>query len=162
MDSFSPTERSEIMGRVRGKDTTPEMAVRSLLHSLGFRYRLHRPDLPGKPDIVLPKYKAVVFVHGCFWHRHAGCSRASTPATRRDYWLPKFQRTIDRDKRNQAELRSAGWNVIVVWECELRDIEQLAVRLPQRIRKAPTIYPVEDSPALVAAEQTAEYHARPR
>lgn len=149
------------MRRVRGKDTTPEMAVRSLLHRLGFRYRLHRPDLPGKPDIVLPKYKAVVFVHGCFWHRHAGCSRASTPTTRRDYWLPKFRRTVERDKRNHELLRRSGWNVIVVWECELRDIQQLAARLPQQICKSPNVSRVEDRPALMAVVQTAEYYARP-
>lgn len=162
MDTFSPRERSEIMRRVRGKDTTPEMIVRSLLHRLGFRFRLHRADLPGKPDIVLPKHKTVILVHGCFWHRHTGCPRASTPATREEYWLPKFRRTVERDGRDQELLRRAGWNVIVVWECELRDIQQLAARLPERIRKTPIVYPVEQRPALVAAEQDAEYDARPR
>jgi len=150
------------MRRVRGKDTTPEMLVRSLLHRLGFRFRLHRADLPGKPDLVLPRYKTAIFVHGCFWHRHADCPRASTPATRQEYWLPKFQRTVERDRRNQERLRCGGWNVIVVWECELRDMEQIAVRLPEQIRRMPMVYPVEDSPALVAAEQSAEYGARPR
>ena len=147
------------MRRVRGKDTVPEMVVRSLLHRLGFRFRLHRADLPGKPDIVLPKHKAVIFVHGCFWHRHTGCPRAGTPSTRREYWLPKFRRTVERDRRNQELLGRGGWNVIVVWECELRDIEQLAERLPERIRKPPVVCPAEDSPVPVAAEQAAEYDA---
>ena len=150
------------MRRVRGKDTTAEMAVRSLLHGLGFRFRLHRADLPGKPDIVLPKYKTAILVHGCFWHRHPGCPRASTPASRQEYWLPKFRRTIDRDRRNQEDLRRAGWNAIVVWECELRDMEQLAVRLPKRIRRAPIAYPAETHTALVAAEEHGEYDAHPR
>ena len=123
------------MRRVRGKNTAPEKAVRSLLHRLGFRFRLHRADLPGKPDVVLPRYKTVVFVHGCFWHRHVGCAHASTPASRQGYWLPKFRRTIKRDKANQEELRRLGWNVIVVWECELWDLDRLAARLPQLIRR---------------------------
>lgn len=145
------------MRRVRGKDTAPEILVRSLLHRLGFRFRLHRADLPGKPDIVLPKYKAVIFVHGCFWHRHANCPRASTPATRQDYWLPKFRRTVVRDKRNRELLRCAGWNVIIVWECELRDIQQLAARMLDRLRKPGIVYPMEDSLALEAAEQSPKY-----
>ncbi len=159
MDTFSPKERSEIMRRVRGKDTTPEMVVRSLLHRLGFRFRLHRADLPGTPDIVLPKYRAVIFVHGCFWHRHVGCPRASIPATRQEYWLPKFRRTLERDTQNHRLLRSAGWNVIVVWECELRDIRQLAARLPKQLRKPPIAYQVENGPTLVAAEPIVEYNA---
>jgi len=102
------------MRRVRSTDTTPEKKVRFLLHKLGFRFRLHRSDLPGKPDIILPKHCAVVFVHGCFWHRHQGCPYATTPASRQEYWLPKFKRTVERDKRNQEELRNKGWNVIVI------------------------------------------------
>ena len=159
MDTFSPKKRSEIMRRVRGKDTTPEIVVRSLLHRLGFRFRLHRADLPGKPDIVLPKYKTVIFVHGCFWHRHAGCSRASTPASRRDYWIPKFRRTIDRDRQNRESLRRAGWKVIVVWECELRDMARLAARLPDRIKKDRTISPPQDQTELAVAEQETDYQA---
>lgn len=148
------------MRRVRGKDTTPEKVVRSLLHRLGFRFRLHRADLPGNPDIVLPKYGAVVFVHGCFWHRHVGCPRASTPASRQEYWLPKFRRTVERDKEKHQLLRNAGWNVIVVWECELRDIAQLAARLSKQLHRSPVVYQGESGPALVAAEQTGEYNAR--
>ncbi len=145
------------MRRVRGKNTAPEIAVRSLLHRLGFRFRLHRGDLPGKPDIVLPKHKTTIFVNGCFWHRHVGCSRASTPASHREYWLPKFRRTIERDKANQEELRRRGWNVIVVWECELGDIDRLAARLPPLIRGILSIYPMDVAAALQAAEEHAEY-----
>ena len=124
------------MRRVRSRDTTPEITVRSLLHRLGFRFRLHRNDLPGKPDVVLPKHNTAIFIHGCFWHRHENCSRATTPSTRQDYWLPKFQRTVERDKVNQDNLRRAGWKVIVVWECELRDADRLALRLNRNIPKA--------------------------
>ena len=145
------------MRRVRGKDTTPEKAVRSLLHRLGFRFRLHRRDLPGKPDIVLPRHKAVVFVHGCFWHRHSGCVRASTPATRQDYWLPKFQRTVERDSRNQERLAQLGWNVIVVWECELRDVSRLADELTRQIRRLPLLYPTKTPKAVEAAEEPDTY-----
>jgi DNA mismatch endonuclease, patch repair protein len=162
VDTFSKTERSEIMRRVRSKDTTPEMAVRSLLHRLGFRFRLHCKNLPGKPDIVLPKHKAVIFIHGCFWHRHPGCSRASTPATRKGYWLPKFGRTVERDKRNQDELHRAGWNVIVVWECELRDMDRLSMVLPNRITTFSAINPDENSTKLAAAEEVTEYISHPR
>jgi DNA mismatch endonuclease, patch repair protein len=148
------------MRRVRSTDTTPERKVRSLLHRLGFRFRLHRKDLPGKPDIVLPKYSTVVFVHGCFWHRHQGCSQASTPATRQDYWLPKFERTMERDWRNQKELRRLGWNVIVLWECELRDLEQLAQRLRSAITAREGLY--YQAPPLVqmAAEARGTYRRR--
>lgn len=121
------------MRRIRGKDTKPEMLVRSLLHRLGFRFHLHRADLPGKPDIVLPKHRTVIFVQGCFWHRHEGCHHASTPAASQEYWLPKFRRTVERDKRNQELLYRTGWNVIVLWECELKDLQQLTAQLVQRI-----------------------------
>ena len=116
------------MRRVRSTDTGPEIRVRSLLHSLGYRFRLYRADLPGNPDIVLPKFSTAIFVHGCFWHRHLGCKRTSTPATRKDYWLPKFKRTVKRDKRNQAKLRRMGWRVVVLWECQTQDSEKLSRR----------------------------------
>lgn len=129
MDTVSPEKRSEIMGRIRSRNTRPEMQVRSLLHRMGFRFRLHRKDLPGSPDIVLPKYATVIFVHGCFWHRHAGCPQAGTPATRPEYWLPKFRRTVELDKENQDRLRELGWKVIVLWECELEPLEDLGRKL---------------------------------
>lgn len=143
------------MRRVRSTDTTPERKVRSLLHRLGFRFRLHRKDLPGKPDIVFPKYSAVVFVHGCFWHRHPGCPHATTPATRQDYWLPKFKRTMERDRRNQRELRRRGWNVIVVWECELRDLDQLAHRLTSALAPGQDVY-CQVPPSVQMAAETQE------
>jgi len=129
MDTISPEKRSWTMAQVKGRDTRPELIVRSLLHRLGFRFRVQRKDLPGKPDIVLPKHKTVVFVHGCFWHRHPGCKRASTPADNFQYWRAKFSRTVTRDATHQAALEQSGWRVLVVWECELRDMEALARRL---------------------------------
>jgi DNA mismatch endonuclease (patch repair protein) len=107
------------MAAIRGKDTKPEMLVRSWLHRNGFRFRLHRKDLPGKPDIVLAKYRTVIFVHGCFWHRH-GCSNSVLPATRRDFWLQKLSANVSRDRRNQRALKRQGWSVITLWECSLR------------------------------------------
>ena len=108
-----------MMARIRGKDTKPELIVRSLLHRAGVRFSLRRKDLPGKPDIVLPKHAAVVFVHGCFWHRHKGCKVATMPKTRADFWQAKFAANVARDKRNQHDLKKAGWKVIVLWECQV-------------------------------------------
>ena len=117
------------MSRVGPKNTKPEMLVRRTLHRLGYRFRLHQGNLAGRPDIVLPKYKTVVFVHGCFWHRHAGCSKTSTPKTRADFWQDKFAANVDRDRRNEEALRANAWHVIVVWECETKDYTQLEFRL---------------------------------
>lgn len=114
------------MSRVRGKNTAPEFVVRGLAHALGYRFRLHRKDLPGSPDLVFPSRHKVVFVHGCYWHRHPGCRRASTPGTRRDFWEAKFARNVERDARKERELRQAGWDVLTIWECETRDVERLA------------------------------------
>ncbi len=121
------------MGRVASEDTSPEIAVRSMLHRMGYRFRLHCNDLPGKPDIVLRKHCTVVFVNGCFWHRHAKCKRATTPSTNREYWLAKFARTMTRDKTNRRLLRQEGWKVVVVWECELRSPSRLAAKLKREI-----------------------------
>ncbi len=129
MDTFTPEARSAIMKRVRSANTAPEMQVRSMLHRQGFRFSLHRRDLPGAPDIVLPKHRTAVFVHGCFWHRHRNCKRATTPASRPEYWLPKFERTVARDKSNLRRLRKLGWRVVVVWECELKHPERVLRRL---------------------------------
>lgn len=109
------------MSSVKGKNTKPERVVRSLLHRSGFRFRLHRKDLPGCPDIVLPKYKTVIFVHGCFWHRHSGCPRTTTPKTNVDSWEKKFADNVARDERNRTALEELGWKVIVIWECEIKD-----------------------------------------
>jgi len=114
-------QRSRNMSAIKSKNTKPEIAVRKLLHSMGYRFRLHRKDLPGSPDIVLPKYKTVIFVHGCFWHRHENCKYASTPKTREEFWEAKFRENINRDKLNQENLSSKGWKIIIVWECEIKD-----------------------------------------
>ena len=107
------------MSRIKSKDTTPERIVRSFLHRNGFRFRLHIKDLPGKPDIVLPKYKTVVEVRGCYWHRHEGCKDATIPSTNTDFWQKKFAENVVRDKRTEQELNALGWNVIILWECEV-------------------------------------------
>lgn len=132
-DRISKEHRSWNMSRIRGKDTKPEIIVRSLLHKIGYRFRLHRKDLPGKPDIVLPKYKTVIFVHGCFWHRHRGCRFAYTPKSRKKFWKKKFEQNIERDKQVKKELRKAGWNVLIVWECEIRDPTSLTERLTETL-----------------------------
>ncbi len=120
VDIVSPEVRSKMMRGIRGKDTKPEILLRKLLFSKGFRFRLHRRDLPGTPDIVLPKWNAVIFVHGCFWHRHSGCSFATTPSTRRKFWKRKLDANKERDVRNRDTLLSEGWRVATVWECVLR------------------------------------------
>lgn len=117
------------MSRIRSKDTGPEKVVRSLLHRMGYRFRLYRKDLPGKPDIVLPKFKIVILVHGCFWHRHKGCKRCTTPSTNKEYWLPKLQRNINKDLENRRQLRKLGWKPVIVWECEIKNTDKLTKKL---------------------------------
>lgn len=128
-DTMSPEERSRRMSLVRSIDTKPEMAVRRLVHSLGYRYRLHGSDLPGRPDLVFRSRRAVVFVHGCFWHRHEGCSLARLPKSRVEFWMAKLEGNRERDARKVVALKEAGWRVLVVWECELKNMEVLAERL---------------------------------
>ncbi len=125
MDRISKEHRSWNMSRIRSVNTKPEKIVRSILHRLGYRFRLHRKDLPGKPDIVLAKYNSVIFVHGCFWHRHKDCKNASIPKTKKNFWESKFKANIERDIKVKNELKSNGWSVCVVWECELTDIESV-------------------------------------
>ena len=134
-DIFDPGKRSEIMSRIRGRDTRPEMIVRRIAHGLGFRFRLHRKDLPGRPDIVFPRHQAVIVVHGCFWHRHPGCKRASSPKTRGRYWQNKFEDNVVRDRRNETALRDLGWKVMVIWECETKDHEAVAARIESFLRR---------------------------
>jgi len=122
-------KRSALMARVRGKHSKPELAVRRLAHSRGFRFRLHARDLPGTPDLVFPGLGKIVFVHGCFWHRHRGCPRTTTPKTRARFWADKFEANITRDARKLGELRSLGWDALVVWECETFDTGTLERRL---------------------------------
>lgn len=119
-DFVDPATRSRMMAAVKQKNTKPELLVRSMLHRAGLRFSLHRRDLPGKPDIVLRKYRSVVFVHGCYWHRHEDCPRASTPKSNTEFWKTKFNANVERDAQNQEELRRLGWRVFVVWECELK------------------------------------------
>lgn len=121
-DVVSPATRSRMMSGIRGQDTKPELVVRRHLHADGLRFRLHVRDLPGRPDIVLPRHKAVVFVHGCFWHRHPGCRFAYRPKSRPEFWEPKLDGNAARDVRNQQQLMEAGWRVFVVWECEMGDL----------------------------------------
>lgn len=128
-DRLSKERRSWNMSRIRSWDTKPELTVRSVLHRMGYRFRLHRRDLPGKPDIVLPRYRTVIFVHGCYWHRHPRCRFAYTPKSQVEFWNSKFESNIARDRRNQRDLMDAGWRVIIVWECELRNLEKLTNRL---------------------------------
>lgn len=130
-DTLTPTQRSERMSRVRGRDTRPEMIVRRLVHGMGFRYRLHRKDLPGKPDLVFARRRKVVFVHGCFWHRHPDptCKLARLPKSRLEFWLPKLEANQVRDRRVEQSLIDQGWQVLVVWECELSDIVTLENKL---------------------------------
>ena len=119
-DHLTARDRSELMSRIRGKDTKPEMLVRRLVHGMGYRYRLHARDLPGRPDLVFRPRRKAIFVHGCFWHRHEGCSRNTMPATRQDFWRRKLNGNAQRDRRNEAALREAGWRVLVIWECEAK------------------------------------------
>lgn len=119
-DTFDSATRSRIMARVRGRNTGPELALRRALHARGLRYKLHDPALPGRPDLVFPRYRAVCFVHGCFWHRHDGCSRATTPATNQSNWERKFAANVRRDRDHRTALLAADWRVAVIWECALR------------------------------------------
>lgn len=133
-DVFSKEKRSWIMSRVKGRDTKPEILVRSFLHRMGYRFRIHRRDLPGNPDIVLPRFGKVVFVHGCFWHGHKACPRSKRPTTNEDFWNKKLDGNIERDKRFRLELRRMGWKVLVVWECETRKPERLLRKLERFLR----------------------------
>lgn len=160
-DKISKLHRSWVMSRVRGKNTRPERAARSLLHFLGYRFTVNGPknkDLPGKPDIVLPRFRTVIFVHGCFWHRHKSCKRATTPKSNQDYWLPKFERNVQRDNDNQRALKKAGWKVIVVWECELKNPEAITARFIRELpRAAPYALPDEMEDQALVAETRIQY-----
>jgi DNA mismatch endonuclease (patch repair protein) len=122
-------QRSALMARIRSSNTKPELAVRRLVHAMGLRFRLHRRDLPGRPDLVFRRHRLVILVHGCFWHQHAGCRLASKPKSHRRYWGPKLAGNVERDQRNAALLRAAGWRVETIWECEARKPEVLLARI---------------------------------
>ncbi len=164
VDSYTPNKRSWVMSRIRSEHTKPELIVRSLLHRCGYRFSLRNHKLPGRPDLVLPKYRTAIFVHGCFWHRHPGCAMATMPKTRTAFWQNKFSRNTERDQDNQKRLKNAGWQVLVIWECEiLRDpnqtISQLAHRLdPQKAAaRNPCQYLPERRHTLRMAENKMHY-----
>jgi DNA mismatch endonuclease (patch repair protein) len=129
VDTLSPAERSEIMARVRSKNSRPELSVRKLVSALGCRYGLHARDLPGHPDLVFRKAQKVIFVHGCFWHRHTGCSLARLPKSRLDFWMPKLEGNKTRDRRVKRALARQGWRVLTIWECQIKNVERLRSRL---------------------------------
>lgn len=133
MDKVSSDQRSRNMAAVRGRDTGPEVAVRKIIHGLGLRFRLHRSDLPGTPDIVLPRHRSVVLVHGCFWHGHS-CTRGKVPASNAAFWLPKLQRNKQRDAEQVKALRKLGWRVLLVWECETKRPDHLRKRLARWLK----------------------------
>lgn len=129
VDIFTPPKRSQIMAGIRSKNTRPELIVRKVAHSMGLRFRLHRKDLPGSPDLVFPKWKLVVFVHGCFWHRHAGCRLAAQPKTRPEFWQQKFESNVRRDRDMIEQLIGLGWRVEIIWECETHHPMEVTRRL---------------------------------
>jgi DNA mismatch endonuclease (patch repair protein) len=129
MDVVSTEQRSAQMSRIRGKNTKPELVVRRLVHALGYRFRIHRRDLPGVPDLAFLRRRKVIFVHGCFWHRHPGCRYAYTPKSNVEFWQKKFSSNVERDERVMNNLRTAGWATLVIWECETSDLEALSARL---------------------------------
>jgi DNA mismatch endonuclease (patch repair protein) len=129
MDTLTAAERSARMAKIKSKDTQPELRVRQIVHRLGYRFRLHRKDLPGRPDLVFPSRRKVIFVHGCFWHGHQGCKVANRPKSRRGFWDAKFQSNRIRDAKNQRLLKQDGWRVLTVWECQTKGSEELNARL---------------------------------
>lgn len=135
MDILAPEQRSDLMSRIRGKNTGPEMKVRRLAHALGFRFRLHRRDLPGSPDLVFPSRRKVIFVHGCYWHRHQGCRYAYTPKSNTAFWQSKFEANVIRDRRATESLKALDWDVLVIWECETQSMEALRLRLLEFLKK---------------------------
>ncbi|MCA2971025.1 MAG: DNA mismatch endonuclease Vsr [Acidobacteriaceae bacterium] len=129
VDSLPPERRSENMRRIRSQNTAPEMIVRRMVHAMGYRYRLHVKNLPGKPDLVFPRLRKVIEVYGCFWHGHTACREGRMPATRPEYWVPKLEANRQRDRANRRRLRVLGWSILVIWECETGDRERLQKRL---------------------------------
>jgi DNA mismatch endonuclease (patch repair protein) len=173
VDIWSKEKRSECMSKIRSKDTKPELALRKALFARGFRYRVNDTKLPGKPDIVLPKYKTVIFLHGCFWHRHEGCKYAYTPKTNTKFWVDKITSNVERDKINLQKLTVLGWNVLTVWECEIRHtykhdisplIDRIEVALTAQIFPKMTVkfYEQRENEILMVAEDIVEYQRTPK
>jgi len=133
MDHLSPDKRSALMARVRSRNTTPEIAVRSAAHKAGYRFRLHRKDLPGSPDLTLPRHRLAVFVHGCFWHQHSGCRRATMPSSNTPKWIEKFRVNRARDAKAAKELEALGWKVLVIWECETRSSSDITSKIADHL-----------------------------
>lgn len=154
-DIVDSQRRSELMAGIRGRDTAPELAVRRIAHRMGLRFRLHRNDLPGRPDLVFPKHRLAVFVHGCFWHRHQGCRHASTPKSRVAFWTEKFAANVDRDARQEAALRALGWRVLVIWQCESRDEASVERRLTASIGLGGIADGQESAPSVATGETRA-------
>lgn len=134
-DIFSKEKRHEVMAKVKGQNTMPEMIVRSMIHRMGFRFSLHRKDLPGKPDIVLPKHRKIVLVHGCFWHGHVHCKKAMIPKSNVEFWTNKIETNRKRDRKVIYELRKSGWRVLVIWQCEIRRLDKLTAKLQRFFKK---------------------------
>lgn len=136
MDIWSKEKRSDVMSKIRSKNTKPEMILRSSLHKLGYRFRIHRKDLPGKPDIVLPKYKTVIYVHGCFWHYHKDCREGRIPDTNSKFWKEKLYKNVERDKKHQNECEKLGWKVFIAWECEIEhDLDELIIKIKEKLKE---------------------------
>ncbi len=167
-DIFTPEKRSEVMSKIRGRDTKPEIAVRSMLHGLGYRFTVNGPKnrkLPGRPDIVLPRHNVLIFVHGCFWHGHEGCADFRMPKSRTDFWENKISTNKARDRRNLATLHLAGWKVVTIWECEMKTLAAkaaLLARLPALIElEQVTSYAFREAqPMPMAAEDALEYGSK--
>lgn len=151
-DIKSRSQRSRNMSAIRGKDTKPEMIIRRYLHSCGYRFRLHRKDLPGKPDLVLPKYDLAIFVHGCFWHRHENCKYTTTPVNRSDFWTEKFSKNVERDRNNRGALLQEGWRVLIIWECGVKHLQEnlsdltRLIETPDNYQEWPSIPPRKNRP----------------
>ena len=173
MDIWDKNKRSECMSKIRSKDTKPELTLRKALFARGFRYRVNDKKLPGKPDIVLPKYKTVIFLHGCFWHRHEHCKYACTPKTNTEFWVDKIASNSERDKINTEKLTALGWNVLTVWECEIRHkykrnltplidrVEaEILAHIPQKI--SVKFYEERENEILMVAEDIVEYQRTPK
>jgi DNA mismatch endonuclease (patch repair protein) len=135
MDRISPKRRSKNMRKIKSKNMAPEVNVRRMVHGLGYRFRLHRKDLPGKPDLVFPSRHKVIFVHGCFWHQHTGCREGRVPGSNTGYWKPKLTRNVERDMENLAQLKSVGWKALVIWECEIKNSKRVISRLRRFLGK---------------------------
>jgi DNA mismatch endonuclease, patch repair protein len=157
VDTFTREKRSEIMRKVRSFDTAPELLVRRLLHRSGFRFRLYGRDLPGNPDIILPKHKTVILVHGCFWHRHKNCGEATMPKSNASYWEAKFARNVKRDRRIKRDLMRMGWRVITIWECQTRNLLRLLSRIKRALIRTRTHAQATEDAILLAAEPCVRY-----